>query len=675
MNVVLPDNSQLELEAGASGLDAARAIGPKLAEQAVLVKVDGKPQDLRLPLPDGAHIHFLTTRDSSDPDALYVLRHSSAHLLAEAVRRLYPGVKVAIGPPIENGFYYDFEFPEPIHEADLERIEAEVQREISEGREWSREEISRDEAKQRFAAEGEPYKVELVDTAQGDISLYTQGEFTDLCRGPHLQNAKPIKAFKLTSLAGAYWRGDEKNAQLTRIYGTAFYSQADLDVHLERLEQARARDHRRLGVQLDLFHLEEISPGSPFWHPKGMVIFNELEAMRRRENAARGYVEVKTPLIYDKSLWERSGHWEKFRENMFLIPEDDHTLALKPMNCPGHMVLYGNRLHSYRELPLRYAEAAPLHRNELQGALHGLTRVRHVTQDDAHIFCTREQIEDEVFGCLDYAKWVYDLFGLESSFELSLRPDNKLGTDEEWDFTEGALRAALDRRGLEYIESPGEGAFYGPKIDLHMHDSLGRAWQMGTVQLDAQMPARFELSYVGADNVEHTPYVVHRALMGSIERFIGILTEHYAGAFPFWIAPVQVRILPVGEQHRGAAHDLAARHPVSGRGGYRRRHRRQEDPERRDREDPVRGRLRGQGVRRGARDPGARRGAGNPCSCRIRGETCYPDSLASRGGTVSHLLAHASEVQPSKVDETPRRCMPAVFLYHEEVNTSLVKDI
>src|SRR3954447_16725700 len=323
MKVVLPDNAELELPAGATGLDAARAIGPKLAEQAVLVKANGEPRDLRLPLDDGARIQFLTTRDRDDPDALHVLRHSSAHLLAEAVRRLYPGVKVAIGPPIENGFYYDFEFVEPISDADLAAIEAEVKREIKEGREWSREEISADDAVERFDAEGEPYKVELVGTAQGDISLYTQGEFTDLCRGPHLQNAKPIKAFKLTGLAGAYWRGDEHNTQLTRIYGTAFYSQEDLDAHPEPLEQARARDHRRLGAQLDLFHFDEISPGSPFWHPKGMVLWNELEDLRRRENAARGYVEVKTPLIYDKALWERSGHWEKFRENMFLIPEED----------------------------------------------------------------------------------------------------------------------------------------------------------------------------------------------------------------------------------------------------------------------------------------------------------------------------------------------------------------
>ena len=568
MKVVLPDNSELELPDGASGLDAARAIGSKLAEQAVLIRADGAVQDLRAPLADGQKIQILTVRDREDPDALYVLRHSAAHLLAEAVRRLYPGVKVAIGPPIANGFYYDFEFPEPITDADLSRIEAEVKREVKEGRTWEREQISRDDAKARFEAEGEPYKIELVDTAEGDISLYTQlshngPQFTDLCRGPHLQNAKPIKAFKLTSLAGAYWRGDEHNKQLTRIYGTAFYSQEDLDAHLERLEQARARDHRRLGVQLDLFHLEEISPGSPFWHPKGMVIFNELEAMRRRENARRGYVEVKTPLIYDKVLWERSGHWEKFRENMFLIPEGDHTFAIKPMNCPGHMVLFANTLRSYRELPLRYAEAAPLHRNEPSGTLHGLTRVRHVTQDDAHIFCTREQIEEEIYACLDYAKWIYDLFGLGATFELSTRPDNKLGTDEEWDFTEGALRAALDRRGLDYTVNPGDGAFYGPKIDLHMTDSLGRPWQMGTIQLDSQQPGRLNCRYVGADNTEYVPYVIHRALMGSFERFIGILTEHYAGAFPYWLAPVQIRVIPVGEGHRAAAADLAARlHPA-----------------------------------------------------------------------------------------------------------------
>ena len=557
MKVVLPDNSELELPDGATGLDAARAIGPKLAEQAVLVRQNGRVQDLRAPLEDGQPIQILTTRDRHDPDALSVLRHSTAHLLAEAVRRLYPGVKIAIGPPIENGFYYDFEFPEPIREEDLERIEAELRKELEEGRTWTREEVSRAEARARFEAEDEPYKVELVETAEGDISLYSQGDFTDLCRGPHLQDSKPIKAVKLTSLAGAYWRGDEKNTQLTRIYGTAFYDQADLDAYLHQLEEAQKRDHRKLGVQLDLFHLDELSPGSPFWHPKGMVIWNELEDLRRRENAGRGYVEVKTPLIFDKSLWERSGHWEKFRANMFLIPDEDRVFAIKPMNCPGHMVLFASSLRSYKDLPLRYAEAAPLHRNERAGTLHGLTRVRHVTQDDAHIFCTREQIEDEIFGCLDYAAYLYDLFGLEARFELSTRPENKLGSEEEWDFTEGALRAALDRRGLAYTVSEGDGAFYGPKIDLHMTDSLGRSWQMGTVQLDSQQPERLGCRYAGADNEEHVPYVIHRALLGSFERFIGILVEHYAGAFPFWLAPVQLRILPVAADHLPAGQELA----------------------------------------------------------------------------------------------------------------------
>jgi threonyl-tRNA synthetase len=566
MKVVLPDSAELELPESATGIEAARAIGPKLAEQAVLVRVDGAVRDLRLPLSDGERIQFLTTRDTLDPDALYVLRHSTAHLLAEAVMRLHPGVKIAIGPPIDDGFYYDFEFPEPISESDLEAIEAEMRREIDEGRSWTREELSRDEAVERFAAESQPYKVELARAAEGAISLYTQGAFTDLCRGPHLQDASPIKALKLTSLAGAYWRGDEHLRQLTRIYGTAFFSQADLDAHLERLEQARARDHRRIGRQLDLFHFDEHSPGSPLWHPKGMVIYNQLEAVRRRENHRRGYLEVKTPLIYDKSLWITSGHWEKFRENMFLIPgdTDDQIYGIKPMNCPGHMLLFGSQLRSYRDLPIRYAEAAPLHRNELAGTLHGLTRVRYVTQDDAHIFCTEEQIPSELDGCLEYLRYLYGLFGLEPHAEFSTRPENKLGSDEEWDFTERELLLALERHDVPYVVGAGEGSFYGPKIDLHMTDVLGRSWQLGTIQLDAQMPARFGLTYMGADNHEHGVYVVHRALFGSFERFIGILIEHYAGDFPFWLAPVQVRILPVGLTHQEAARALGDRLDAEG---------------------------------------------------------------------------------------------------------------
>jgi threonyl-tRNA synthetase len=557
VKVILPDNTELELPDGATGLDAARAIGPKLAEQAVLVRSNGDVRDLRLPLKDGERIQILTTRDRSDPDALYVLRHSAAHLLAEAARRLYPGTKVAIGPPIENGFYYDFEFPEPVGEEVLERLEEEIRREISEGRAFERVAIDRDDARRYFEREGEPYKVELVDTADGELSLYRQGEFTDLCRGPHLQDASPIKAVKLLSLAGAYWRGDETKPQLTRVYGTAFYDPKDLEEHLRQLEQAKERDHRRLGRELDLVHFDEHSPGSPIWHPRGMVIWNALEGLRQRENARRGYVEVKTPLLYDVELWETSGHWEKYRDNMFLIEQEDKTFGLKPMNCPGHMLLFGSETRSHRDLPVRYAESSTLHRNEPSGTLHGLLRVRHVTQDDAHIFCTRDQIEDEVLGCLDFAAYLYDLFGMEARFELSTRPENKLGDDSEWDFTEAALAGALERLGIAYHLNEGDGAFYGPKIDLHMKDVLGRSWQMGTIQLDAQMPRRFGLAYAGEDNREHTPYVIHRALLGSLERFIGILIEHFAGDFPLWLAPEQVRVLPVSSPYRAEAESLA----------------------------------------------------------------------------------------------------------------------
>jgi len=560
VNVLLPDGSKLELPDGATGLDAARAIGPKLAEQAVLLRSNGQVKDLRLPLEDGEQIQILTIRDKDDPDALAVLRHSSAHLLAEAVRRLYPGVKIAIGPPIENGFYYDFEFPEPIHEADLERIENEIKSELGEGREWSREEIGAEEAKARFS--NEPYKVELVDTAEGQISLYTQGDFTDLCRGPHLQDSKPIKALKLTSLAGAYWRGDVNNKQLTRIYGTAFYDQKDLDAYLERVERARERDHRRLGPQLDLLHWTEYAPAAALWHPKGMALYNALDDMRRRENARRGYLEVKTPLMWDIELWKRSGHWDKYREHIFLIPYgDEQQYGLKPMNCPGHMLLFASRQRSYKDLPLRFAEPTVLHRDEPVGALHGLLRARQFQQDDAHVFCTPEQIEAEIDAMFDYLDFLYDKFGVReiASAELATRPDNKLGTDEDWDYTEGVLRNAVERMGLRYRVAAGEGAFYGPKIDFFLDDAMGRPWQMGTIQLDGQQPARLDCKYVGPDNAEHMPWVIHRALFGSIERFIGILIEHYGGAFPFWLAPVQVRILPVGEGHREAAEALAAR--------------------------------------------------------------------------------------------------------------------
>jgi threonyl-tRNA synthetase len=464
-------------------------------------------------------------------------------------------VKIAIGPPIENGFYYDFDFPEPIKEEDLERIEAEIQRELDEGREWSREEVPRDEARQRFLAEQEPYKVELVDTAEDPISIYTQGDFTDLCRGPHLQNSKPIRALKLTGLAGAYWRGDERNPQLTRIYGTAFYSKEALEQHLTRLEEAKRRDHRRLGRELDLFHFEESSPGAALWHPKGMALWNALEDLRRSENARRGYLEVKTPLMWDLELWRRSGHLEKYGENIFRIAHGERTYGLKPMNCPGHMLVFNSQLRSYRELPLRLAEAAVLHRDEPTGTLQGLTRARQFSQDDAHVFCTEEQIEAEIAAMFDYVGFLYDRFGVRdiAHAELATRPDNKLGTDADWDRTEGILRQAVERQGIPYRLAEGEGAFYGPKIDFFMDDALGRPWQMGTIQLDGQQPARLGCTYVGPDNHEHMPYVIHRALFGSLERFIGILIEHYGGAFPFWLAPVQVRVIPVGEGHRRLA--------------------------------------------------------------------------------------------------------------------------
>jgi threonyl-tRNA synthetase len=557
VKVVLPDNSELELPDGATGLDAARAIGPRLAEQAVLVRSNGNVRDLRLPLEDGEHIQILTTRDREDPDALYVLRHSAAHLLAEAARRLFPGTKVAIGPPIEHGFYYDFEFPEPITEADLERLEDEVRREISEGREWQRIDVSREEARQRFLEAEEPYKVELVDTADGTISLYEQGDFVDLCRGPHLQDAKPIKAIKLLSLAGAYWRGDETKPQLTRIYGTAFYDHEDLENYLARLEEAKRRDHRRLAKDLGLVDFSELAPGMPFWHPRGMVVWNVLEDLRRRENLKRGYQEVRTPLLYDADLWRTSGHWDKFRENMFTLDIEGRDFGLKPMNCPGHCILYGQSPHSYRELPLRLAEAGNLHRNELSGTLHGLLRVRHFVQDDAHIYCTVEQVEEEVLGCLDYAFYLYELLGLDVRAELSTRPDDRLGTDEHWDQAEGALAAALERQGLEYRIGEGEGIFYGPKIDMQMDDSLGRSWQISTIQLDFQMPARFGLTYQGDDNAEHTPVMIHRALLGSLERFVGIYLEHTGGELPLFLAPEQVRVLPVSDRFRADAESLA----------------------------------------------------------------------------------------------------------------------
>ncbi|MDP4672903.1 MAG: threonine--tRNA ligase [Solirubrobacteraceae bacterium] len=563
MQVTLPDGTALELADGASGLDAAEAIGPGLARAALAYRQQGELRDLAAPLTADEPIEIITK--SSGDDGLALIRHDAAHVLAAAVTELYPGVKVSIGPAIERGFYYDFEFPEGvvISEDDFEAIEAQMKSHIKAGESFEREEVSVADALARFREEQQDYKVELIEDLVRDegvetVSLYTNGPFTDLCRGPHGQSTKAIGAVKLQSVAGAYWRGDSDRTMLTRIYGTAFFDKKELQAEMERLEAARARDHRRLGKELELFEFSEVSPGSAFWLPRGTTVFNELVALSREMGSARGYQEVKTPQLYDAELWKTSGHWEKYRENMFVTSTEDREFGLKPMNCPGHAHLFGGRRWSYRELPVRYSEPGLLHRNELSGTLHGLLRVRHFAQDDAHIFCTEEQVADEVAACLEFAFATYELFGFDVHLELSTRPEQRIGSDEMWDRAEAALIGALDARGLEYELNPGDGAFYGPKIDLHMTDSLDRSWQLGTVQLDYSMPERFDLQYTGADDSVHRPVMIHRALMGSYERFVGILIEHYAGEFPVWLAPVQAVVLPVSDRHGEEAEAIAA---------------------------------------------------------------------------------------------------------------------
>jgi len=558
MKVRLPDGNELELQDRASGADAARAIGEGLARAALAIKVDGQLRDLSAPLEDGQPIEIVTEKS---PEALELVRHDAAHVLATAVLELYPGTKVTIGPPIEDGFYYDFDFPDgtKISDADFERIEQQMREHIKADEPFERKDISAEQAIERFKDEGQDYKVELIeDIGEPTVSLYRNGPFTDLCRGPHGPSTKRIKAFKLMSTAGAYWRGDSNRPMLTRIYGTAFFSKEDLNEHLERLEQARARDHRKLGKELNLFLFSDLSPGMPFWQPAGTHVWNELTKLWRTENVARGYTEVRTPILYDVDLWKQSGHWDKFRDNMYFTEVEERLMGLKPMNCPAHIQIYKDERRSYRDLPIRYAEQGLVHRHEPSGTLHGLLRVRSITQDDAHIFCTEEQIEDEVIACLDFGFFLYDLFGFEPRLELSTRPEQRIGTDEMWDRAEGALDSALRHKGLEFEVNEGDGAFYGPKIDLHMTDSIGRSWQLGTVQLDYGMPERFGLEYTGADNAEHRPVMIHRALLGSFERFIGILIEHYAGEFPLWLAPVQALILPIADRHEDYARAVAA---------------------------------------------------------------------------------------------------------------------
>ncbi len=577
MELELPDGKILDLSNGATGADAAAAIGPGLARAALAVKVDGEIRDLARPLVDSSdgqngRVAFEVLTDRSGEEALGLIRHDAAHVLAAAVLELYPGVKISIGPSIENGFYYDFDFPDgvTVTDADFEQIEAKMREHIAADEPFVREDVPASVALDRFLREAQDYKVELIeDLVEHDgvptVSLYTNGPFTDLCRGPHSPSTKRIKAFKLQSVAGAYWRGDSNRPMLTRIYGTAFFSDKELRAYLERLEEARARDHRKLGPQLGLFTFSEVSPGAAFWLPAGTEVFNSLVALSREMGRERGYVEVKTPQIYDSSLWKTSGHWQKYRDNMFVIEEyEGRQMAIKPMNCPGHCHLFSLERHSYRELPVRYWEPGLLHRREPSGTLHGLLRVRHFAQDDSHIFCTEDQIQDEVTGVLEFAFATYAVFGLDVSLELSTRPENRIGSEELWGKSEAALVRALDSHGLEYKVNEGDGAFYGPKIDMHLTDSLGRSWQLGTCQLDYNFPERFELTYTGADNAEHRPVMIHRALMGSYERFIGILLEHLNGELPAWLAPVQAIVLPISDRHVEYARAVASRIEAAG---------------------------------------------------------------------------------------------------------------
>jgi threonyl-tRNA synthetase len=576
VTVTLPDGKPLELHDGATGADAAARIGPGLARAALAIEVSGEAEparagadgaagngavaevrDLARPLPDGARVAILTAK--SGEKALELIRHDAAHVLATAVMELYPGVKISIGPPIADGFYYDFEFPEGtvVSEADFPRIEERMRAHIKAAERFERREVPVAEARERFVRERQDYKVELIDdlVASADedhplrtVSLYSNDSFTDLCRGPHAPTTKTVGAFKLRSVAGAYWRGDSTRTMLTRIYGTAFFSRAELDEYLERVEQAKARDHRKLGRELDLFAFSELSPGAAFWLPAGTSVYNTLVALSRQMGQDRGYSEVKTPQIFDSELWKVSGHWDKFKEHMFIFESEGREMAVKPMNCPGHALLFGMSRHSYRDLPVRYFEPGLLHRDEPSGVLHGLLRVRHFAQDDAHIFCTEDQVEAEVRGCIDMAFDTYALFDFDVRLELSTRPERRIGSDEMWDRAEGKLTGLLEELGLEYELNPGDGAFYGPKIDMHVTDSLGRSWQLGTVQLDYSMPERFGLTYTGADNQEHRPVMIHRALFGSYERFIGIMLEHSAGELPLWLAPVQAIVLPISDR-------------------------------------------------------------------------------------------------------------------------------
>ncbi len=557
ITVVLKDGTRRQVEDGSVWGQVAAEIGRKLGKEALAARVDGETEDLQSPVQADRQVEFLTF---GDEEGRAVFRHTSSHILAQAVQRLFPGTKLAIGPAIADGFYYDLDSNHVFIAEDLAAIEAEMQKIVKEDYPLARREASREEAIEYFTLRQEPYKMELIQDLPPEVqvSLYKQGEFIDLCRGPHLPSTGMVGAIKMLSIAGAYWRGSEKNKMLQRIYGTSFPKQKDLDEYLERIEEAKRRDHRKLGQELDLFGIADEGPGFPFFYPKGMIIRNELEDFWRQLHRQWGYQEIKTPMILSRELWERSGHWDHYEENMYFLKIDEEDYAVKPMNCPGGIICYKRRPHSYRELPIRYGELGLVHRHERSGVLHGLMRVRCFTQDDAHIFMLPDQITEEIIKVFDLIDVVYKTFGFPYRVELSTKPENAMGSDEIWDLATDALKRALEQKGMDYQINEGDGAFYGPKIDFHLVDALGRDWQCGTIQLDFTMPECFDLTYIGEDGEKHRPVMIHRVAFGSIERFLGILTEHYAGAFPVWLAPVQARVITVADRHLPFATEVAA---------------------------------------------------------------------------------------------------------------------
>lgn len=563
INITLKDGSSKQYQEGITVMQVAESISAGLARVALAAEIDGEVKDLSTVLDKDCTLNLLTFDSEGGKHAF---RHTASHIMAQAVKRLYPKARLAIGPAIENGFYYDFDMERPFTPEDLEKIEAEMNKIVKEDLTLERFTLPREEAVKFMEEKDEPYKVELIkDLPEGSvISFYKQGDFTDLCAGPHLPSTGKVKAFKLLSIAGAYWRGNEKNKMLQRIYGTAFAKKSDLDEYIFRLEEAKKRDHRKLGRELDLFDILDEGPGFPFFMPNGMVLRNILEDYWRQEHRKRGYQEIKTPIILNKELWHRSGHWDNYKDNMYSVNIDDTDFAIKPMNCPGGMLVFKRKLHSYRDLPVRMGELGLVHRHELSGALHGLMRVRCFTQDDAHIFMTPDQILDEVTGVIRLIDDFYSIFGFKYHVELSTRPEKSIGTDEQWEMATKALIGALEANGLEYRVNEGDGAFYGPKIDFHLEDSIGRTWQCGTIQLDMMMPERFDLSYIGADGEKHRPVMIHRVIFGSIERFIAILTEHFAGAFPTWLAPVQVKVLPIIDKHHDYAQQVQKKLEAAG---------------------------------------------------------------------------------------------------------------